>query len=235
MNLIPFEYRGHSVRVVEIENEPWWVAKDVCDSLGLGNVTEGTRGLDEDELKRLKTNIINPEVGGRGTLVVSEAGLYSLILRSRKPEAKGFKRWITHEVLPQIRKTGAYLPEIPKTLPQALRAYADLVEEKERNRHKVEFFDTVTDSKDAIEIGKAAKVLDVGIGRNKLFQFLRDQGVLRGDNEPYQEYIDRGWFRVVEQKFQTADGETRIYLKTLVYQRGLDGIRRLLKKELITT
>ena len=99
------------VRVVMREGEPWFVAKNVCECLELGNVTEALRGLDDDEKVQLETNIINPEVGGRGTLLISEAGLYSLILRSRKPEAKAFKRWVTHEVIPSIHKHGLYATE----------------------------------------------------------------------------------------------------------------------------
>jgi len=82
------------------DGDPWWVAKDVCDVLALNNVSQALTFLDEDEKQQLGTNIINNDVGGRGTLVVNEPGLYSLILRSRKPQAKAFKRWITHEVIP---------------------------------------------------------------------------------------------------------------------------------------
>lgn len=99
------------VRVVMQDEDPWFVAKNVCECLELGNVTEALRGLDDDEKVQLETNIINPEVGGRGTLLISEAGLYSLILRSRKPEAKAFKRWVTHDILPSIRKHGLYATE----------------------------------------------------------------------------------------------------------------------------
>ena len=108
-NVQVFAFEQQEVRIVEQDGAPWWVAKDVCEVLALNNVTEALRGLDEDEKFQLDANIINPEVGGRGTCIVSEAGLYSLILRSRKPEAKRFKRWVTHEVLPAIRKTGAYV------------------------------------------------------------------------------------------------------------------------------
>ena len=100
-----------AVRIVIRNGNPWFVAKNVCECLELGNVTEALRGLDDDEKVQLETNIINPEVGGRGTLLISEAGLYSLILRSRKPEAKAFKRWVTHDILPSIRKHGLYATE----------------------------------------------------------------------------------------------------------------------------
>lgn len=115
------------VRVVMREGEPWFVAKNVCECLELGNVTEALRGLDDDEKVQLETNIINPEVGGRGTLLISEAGLYSLILRSRKPEAKAFKRWVTHDILPSIRRSGGYVMAKPDDTPEAILARAVLV------------------------------------------------------------------------------------------------------------
>ena len=127
-------------------------------------------------------------------------------------------------------------PQIPQTFAEALRLAADLAEANEQLSQqnalmapKAEFFDAVADSKDAIAIGEAAKVLDMGIGRNKLFEFLRKKKVLMRDNLPYQEYVDRGYFRTVEQKYQTSEGETKISIKTLVYQKGLDYIRRLLQ------
>jgi anti-repressor protein len=98
----------------------------------------------------------------------------------------------------------------------------------EADKPKVEFFDQVADSKDAIDIGSAAKVLNLGIGRNRLFEVLRDKRILMNDNKPYQTYIDRGYFRVIEQKYTKPDGSTNINIKTLVYQRGLDYIRKVL-------
>lgn len=115
--LTPFVFEDALVRVQMDENgNPWFVAKDVCNVLELGNVTEATRGLDDDEKKQLDTNIINPEVGGRGTILISESGLYSLIFRSRKPEAKRFRKWVTSDVIPSIRRTGSY------TMPTASNA-----------------------------------------------------------------------------------------------------------------
>lgn len=97
---------------------------------------------------------------------------------------------------------------------------------------KVEFYDDVTGSTDTVDMGKVAKVLDMGIGRNKLFQFLRDHSVLQKNNEPYQNFVDRGYFRVVESKYNKPDGSAHISLKTVVYQKGMDYIRKLLKKEI---
>lgn len=106
MNEIVKVYKNSPVRIVEKGGEPWFVAKDVCDILALGNPRSSIALLDEDErgVHSMDTPSGKQEMG-----IISEAGLYSLILRSRKPEAKAFKRWVTHEVLPSIRKTGAYL------------------------------------------------------------------------------------------------------------------------------
>lgn len=95
---------------------------------------------------------------------------------------------------------------------------------------KAEFFDAVANSKDAIEIGQAAKVLNFGKGRNTLFSILREEKILRDNNEPYQEYIDRGYFRTIEQKYAKPGGETHISIKTLVYQKGLSYIKGILDK-----
>ncbi len=100
-----FNYNGNQVRTVVVNGEPWFVAKDVCEILEITWVKDAVEGLDEDE----KGRAIIPTPGGNQQMtIINEPGLYSLVLRSRKPEAKQFKRWITHEVLPAIRKTGGY-------------------------------------------------------------------------------------------------------------------------------
>ncbi|MDO4471032.1 MAG: phage antirepressor KilAC domain-containing protein, partial [Bacillota bacterium] len=117
-----------------------------------------------------------------------------------------------------------------KTIERLKENNAILLKDNQRMKPKEEFFDAVAGSKDAIEIGKVAKVLNYpGVGRNKLFEILRDNGVLMKDNVPYQKYIDNGCFRTVEQKYHTPDGETRINIKTLVYQKGVEHIRKILK------
>lgn len=230
-----FNYQDREVRTITIDNEPWFIANDVCGILELGNTSDAIKRLDGDEVD--STEVIDSLGRVQMTNVVNEAGLYSLILGSRKPEAKAFKRWITHEVIPQIRKTGSF-SLMPQTYADALRQLADTVEEREKLKEqnllmapKAEFFDAVASSKTAIPIGNAAKVLEIkGVGRNKLFEILRQQKILMHDNVPYQEYIDRGYFRTVEQKYTTPDGETKISIKTLVYQRGLDYIRKTIAK-----
>lgn len=106
-----------------------------------------------------------------------------------------------------------------------------LSDELEESRPKVSFYDQVTGSKDAIDIGSAAKVLNMGIGRNKLFSFLRENKILQENNQPYQRFIDAGYFRTIEQKFSKPDGSTNISIKTVVYQKGLDYIKKQLESK----
>ena len=135
--ITPFEFHGNDVRALTDEHgDPWFIAKDICDVLGLGNITEALRALDDDE----KSNFRNSEVaqnGGRAPLIVSEAGFYKLVLRSRKPVAKEFQRWVTHEVLPQIRRTGGYIPindtdDEKLILAKAVGIFQRTVREKDR-------------------------------------------------------------------------------------------------------
>lgn len=129
-------------------------------------------------------------------------------------------------------------PKLPKTLPEALRLYADKIEENEKQsklleaqKPKVEFFDAVADSKSAVSMNDASKVLAIkGFGRNNLFEFLRNKKILMQNNRPYQKYVDCGYFRVIEQRFM-KQGEECINFKTLVYQKGLNYIRKQLEKK----
>lgn len=103
------------IRTITIDNEPWFIAKDACDILEIGNTSQALSRLDEDEKN---TIILNEGIGNPNKAIVNEFGLYSLVLSSRKPEAKQFKRWITHEVIPQIRKTGSYMPDLSALSPE---------------------------------------------------------------------------------------------------------------------
>ena len=222
------------IRAIEIDGEPWFVGKDLAEKLEYQNGSRDiTRHTDEEDRQIVP---LNDGIQKRDSIVVNESGLYSLILSSKMPKAKQFKHWVTSEVLPSIRKTGSY--NMPQTYAEALRALADKAEEAERlaienkeMKPKAEFFDTVADSKTALPMDRVAKVLDVkGYGRNKLFEFLRDNGVLDSKNVPYQRFIDAGWFRTIEQHYQNGY-EPCISIKTLVYQKGVDGIRKLLQKK----
>lgn len=223
-----------SIRTIEIDGEPWFVGKDIAVALEYKNTTVALQDNVEEEDKVVTK--VSTLGGTQNTTVINESGMYSLIFGSRMEKAKKFKHWVTSEVIPSIRKTGSY--NMPQTYAEALRALADKAEEAERlaleNKEmqpKAEFFDAVADSKTALPMDQVAKVLQVkGYGRNKLFEFLRDNGVLDSKNVPYQRFVDAGWFRTIEQHYQNGY-EPCISIKTLVYQKGVDGIRKLLQKK----
>lgn len=225
-----------SIRTVTIENEPWFVGKDVAEVLGYTNPSKALSDHVDTEDKLNNETLLS--LGQRGGWLINESGLYSLILSSKLPKAKKFKRWVTSEVLPAIRKTGSYnLPDFSNPA-EAARAWAKEYEEKQKAlaqvsemKPKVEFYDDVTGSTDTIDIGSVAKVLNIpNMGRNKLFSFLREKKVLNKRNEPYQEYVDKGYFRQIETSWE-HNGTTHINLKTVVFQKGVDYIRQLVLKK----
>lgn len=228
-----------SIRVLEINGSPWFVGKNVAEKLGYVDPNKAiAMHVEEEDKLNDKTA---SSLGQRGGWLINESGLYSLILSSKLPNAKRFKRWVTSEVLPSIRKNGGYIlnqenMSNEELLARALLVTKKIIEDKdkeiERMKPKEEFFDTVADSKDAVDIGKAAKLLNYpNVGRNNLFSFLREHGILMRDNVPYQKYVDAGYFRVIENSFVLESGDVKVNVKTLVYQKGLDYIRRLLSKE----
>lgn len=223
-----FDFKGASLRTLTDEaGEPWFVAKDVCDILGHSNVSMALDRLDDDE--RSKFNL-----GRQGeTNIVNEAGLYSLVLGSRKPEAHEFKRWVTHEVLPQIRKTGGYIPAGDADSDEDIMARAVLVAQKtiERKNQQIQakdehikalepkarFADAVAASDGTCLIGELAKMLrqnGLDIGQNRLFEILRQDGYLgkNGSNRnvPTQKAMDLGLFRIKETAITHSDGHVTI-------------------------
>lgn len=229
-----FNFSNQSVRVVLKNGEPWWCAKDVCDIIGLNNGRQAVVKLDEDERDAV---ILNDAIGREQSFtVINESGLYNLILRSNKPEAKTFRKWVTSEVLPQIRKTGSYSLQIPKTLPEALRAYAAELEQKEalqkqieQQAPKVALADACLTAKNSQTITQTAKVL--GIGRNHLCEFLRADGVFyihRGENLAYQKYIDRGLFTTKDRPIEHSD-RFENHTQTLVTPKGLQWLEEKIR------
>lgn len=224
------------VRVLNIDNEPWFVGRDVAEVLGYSNTRDAiSKHVDEEDKGVAKCDTPS---GAQQMTIINESGMYSLILSSKLPNAKKFKRWVTSEVLPAIRKTGSYnLPDFNNPA-EAARAWAKEYEEKQKAlaqvtemKPKAEFYDDVTGSTDTIDIGSVAKVLNIpNMGRNKLFSFLRENKILNKRNEPYQEYVDKGYFRQIETSWE-HNGTTHINLKTVVFQKGVDYIRQLVLKK----
>lgn len=245
-NLKIFEERevlGRQVCLYGTAEETLFLAKDVASWLGLTNVTVMINQIDESEVTKLNLGSQKGECN-----FLTEDGLYEVLMQSRKPIAKEFKKEVKR-ILKTIRKTGGYIVDKPEDTNEDILARAFIVamdtikrkDEKikeldskiEEQAPKVEFFDQVTDSTDAVDMAVCTKTLNMGIGRNYLFEILRSEKILQPNNQPYQSYIDRGWFRVIEQKFEKNDGSICIYFKTVVYQKGMDGIRKLLNKIII--
>lgn len=227
------------VRTVSVDNEPWFFAKDVCDALSIAT-NHVRESLDEDEVSNLRSTEIGPEFGGKAPLIVSEAGLYSLILKSRKPEAKAFKRWITHDVIPAIRKTGGYqVPQSPaEQMAQGILAAQKLLAERDATIAKQNeqiavltpkgiFADAVTASKTSILVGGLAKLIKqqgIDIGQKRLFAWMRENGFLiksgTEKNMPTQRAMDMKLFEVKEGSFVDGNGVNRITRTTKVTGKG---------------
>ena len=239
-----FHFKGKQVRTIQLDGEPWFVAADVCDVLGLNNPSQALSYLDRDE-RRLITNEAWRTNGNMA--VVSEPGLYSLVLRSRRPEAKGFRRWIAHEVIPALRQSGEYrlaavssVAAVPSgqllqffrrdLLNLAIEAEAEC----EELRPKAAFFDRVADSSDSFSLAETAKMLETeGYGRNNLIKFLRREGILMASNVAKQRYIDRGYFHIVQSEYLAPDGTPRVKAVTRVYEKGVNFIRHRLDNFLL--
>ena len=219
------------VRTTVIDGEPQFVAADVCRALDLGNPTRALDRLDNDERTLIS---IKGASNGKPVNGVNEPGLYSLVLGSRKPEAKKFKRWITHDVIPAIRKTGGYhVPQSPEEqMAQGLLAAQKLLAEKDKRieemRPKEIFADAVSVSKTDILIGDLAKLIKQNghdIGQKRLFAWLREKGYLikrKGLdwNTPTQKAMEMKLFRVKETVVTHSDGHTTVSKTPKVTGKG---------------
>ena len=234
--------RFGEVRVVGTKDEPLFCLADVCRAVELTNPSSVKSRLDAEDVQMIDLHALNSEieyVGNSIATFITESAFYEVLLFSSSHKVKPFRRWITKEILPSIRKTGMYEINgiVPKSFAEALRLAADQQEQIEaqqklieEQKPKAEFYDDVVDSKDAIPMDVVAKTLNMGIGRNKLFELLRNANILQSNNIPYQRYIDAGWFRCVESRYSKPNGDVCTYQKTVVFQKGLDGIRKLLRK-----
>jgi anti-repressor protein len=247
MNKQIFEYQGKNVRTVIKNEEVWFVAKDVCEVLEHTDTSTAIKRLDDDE-KLTQTMFVSGQ--NREVWIINESGLYSLILSSRKPEAKQFKRWITHEVLPSIRKHGTYMTDdvIEKTLTDPdfiIQIATQLKEEKikrleaekkiEEDKPLVTFAETCLKSKDNILVRQLSKIAQdegMNIGEKKLYNKLREWNmILKHSTEPSQTSMNSGYFVVEEVSVDTAYG-VKLNKTTKVTPKGQVYIINKLKNEL---
>ena len=230
------------LRIVMVDNDPWFVGKDVAEVLGYSNASKAVIKHVDDEDKGV--NEMDTPGGKQNIIIINESGLYSLILKSKLPEAKQFKRWVTSEVLPSIRKDGGYIATNSDMSDEEIMAKALMVAQKtierknlelqehkriiEEQKPKVVFADSVSNSNDLILVRDLAKIISqngVAIGEKKLYAWLRDNGYLikqKGSsyNTPKQQYIKDGLFKVVERVIVNPIGENKISLTTKITPKG---------------
>lgn len=221
-----FDFKGAALRTLTDEaGEPWFVLKDCMSILDLGNPTETVKMFDKDEFST--TEVIDSIGRRQQTYIISEPGLYRLVMKSRKPEAKEFQRWVTHEVLPSIRKHGGYMAGQERMTPEqmalaSMRWLQSKVDEQAKQlkaqEGKVLFANAVETARTSILVGDFAKILKsngIDIGPRRLFAWLREHGWLikaKGSswNMPTQKAMDLHLFEVKETTISHSDGHTTI-------------------------
>lgn len=228
-----------TIRTMTISNEPWFAAKDICDILGVTNPTMSLKNLEVDEVTKLNLGGLEGE-----TNFVSESGFYTLVIRSRKEIAKPFRLWVTKEVLPQIRKTGGYIPvkeEEPNEvfLARAVQVANETIKHKDEiiasQQKRIESLEEtekdwklLMDCKGTFSINEIAHF--IGIGEYKLFARMREMGILfkneNNDNVAYEKPVHKGKFICVPAI--APDGTA--HLQTRVYPEGISYITKLLRK-----
>lgn len=237
------ELLGKDFKIYGDFENPLFLARDVAEWIEHSNVTAMLNSVDSTEKIVIKIPTNNSLVGLQSNTeytFLTEDGLYEVLMLSRKPIAKEFKKQVK-EILKSVRKNGMYAKDELLDNPDLLIEVATrLKEEKEKVKQlqqkviemkpKVEFYDDVTQSTQTCDFSQAAKILNFkGVGRNKLFEVLRDNNILRENNQPYQKYVDSGWFKVVEVSSTDQYNNLRLFFKTVIYQKGLDKISKILR------
>ena len=245
-----FTYEDKEIRMIMINNEPWWALKDICTALNITNTKDVANRLDEDEKDFVKSRSdLLLDIPSRGLTIINESGLYNVILRSDKPGAQKFRRWITHDILPSIRKHGMYVSEDLLDNPDLLiSAVQKLKTERQKNaalkdtvevqsqqladmRVKSSYYDLVLNTTDAISISAIAK--DYGKSGRWLNNMLHRLGVHYKQEEDlwvlYQKYADKGYTCTKTHTYLGKDGTTHSRLHTYWTQKGRQFIIDLLR------
>lgn len=232
--------RFGQVRIIPVDGELMFVAKDVCDCLEITKHRDAISRLDSDERGSVK---LDTPGGKQDIAAINEYGLYNLVLSSRKPEAKEFKRWITHDVIPAIRKTGSYSMAIPQTLPEALRAYANEVESHNATKAIVaqqeqqiaefkpvkDYVDKILSSKSCLTITQIAA--DYGMSAQELNKILHEAGLQRKVGDQwilYKQHMSKGFTKSETFTFCRSDGRLDSKITTKWTQKGRLEIHNIL-------
>lgn len=235
MNQLIKIFEGHDLRIIERDNEPWFVAKDVCEILEIKNATQATAKLDEDERSMFN-------IGRQGEVnIINEFGLYSLVLGSRKQEAKKFKRWITHEVIPSIRQTGMYqVGQASYVIDDPIKRAQRWIEEQKEKlmieqrvkeyEPKVNYVDKILESKNTVNVTQIAK--DYGLSGKKLNDILHEEKVqykMNGQWLLYMKHQEQGYTKSKTTEYEKTDGTIGTKLHTRWTQKGRLFIHEILK------
>lgn len=221
-----------NIRTSIIDNEIWFVGKDIATSLGFTNTRKAIIDhVDKDD--KIDGVTVRDSIGReQNPVMINESGVYALVFGSKLESAKRFKHWVTSEVLPTLRKTGSYgMPQGKELLALAVIEAQKTIEEKdkeiERMRPKEVFADAVASSKDSILIGELAKLIcqnGYSVGQNRLFTWMRDNGYLMvqgaSRNIPKQRYVEQGLFEIKESSIANPDGSVRLIKTTKVTAKG---------------
>ena len=236
-----FNYNGNEVRTIQKDGEPWWVLKDVCTVVGIVDHKVAARRLEEDEV--CQTPLTDSLGRMQEMTVINESGLYNVVLRSDKPEAKPFRKWVTSEVLPSIRKHGAYMTpqkieevllnpdtviQLATNLKTEREKRMELERQAEKDKPLVTFANSVSVAKTSILIGELAKLLKqngIEMGQNRLFTWMRKNGYLisrKGTdyNMPTQRSMEMKLFEIKETTISHGDGHTSLNKTPKVTGKG---------------
>ncbi|MCX4027925.1 phage antirepressor KilAC domain-containing protein [Endozoicomonas sp. SM1973] len=230
MNIIPFEFNNSAVRVINKDGEPWFIAKDIAEVLGYAEAYKMTRNLDDDEIA---PHIVGTNAGPREFSIINESGLYSAILKSRRPEARIFKKWVTNEVLPTIRKTGSYgttqidwtnTQQVAGILAQSMEKIQEQSQQIGAMKPKVEALERIAKSDGGMCITNAAK--DLQVRPKDLFSWLSENKWIyrRAGHASWTAYQNKIQQGVLEHKVTVvsrSDGAEKTTEQVRVTPKGL--------------
>lgn len=226
------------VRFIEVEGKPYAIGIDIAIALGYSNASKAVSTHCKNGIKEMIPHSHFGNVVKTQTTLIPESDIYRLIFKSKLPQAEKFEKWVMEEVLPQIRQTGGYIPVkeeddektilakalliVNKTLESKNQYINELECKMQEQEPYVEYAKSIEATNESISVGDFAKVLNkngFNIGRTRMYNWLRENNILMSNNKPYQRYMDREYFEVIEYSYKTKEGEHLVF-KTLITPKG---------------